>query len=348
MRRKALLSTSATPAQPQKSNIIKAIIRVSLDDADNEDYVLFGSDFDLSQISWVRISYSGEMVDIPLNGNTLPIRRAGDFEIEIGLNNLTNGDWMFTYTRLLECDFSDVDISQLASCQAMFSGTLITESPMRELSMPLSPYSCAGMFSYCENLVLAPVLSAKVVPYFCYTRLFYGCTNLRYIRLLATEIEETSLYDWLIDAPSIGTLVKDADATWESPYIPEEWTVITTEDELKPPSGLEYPIVLKYDYIDYDDNGAIVATREADEYSVNLYSFLQSALNEYGLSLMDGITFLTSQSITKELGLAIFIERVQCYSIIKSSDDAYIEIDCTGEYGNYSNALYEDGTMHKI
>lgn len=349
MRRRSLLSTSAVPSPPQKSNIIKASVRISIDNANNGDYALFGCDFDLSQISWVRIARSGdEKVDIPLNGNTIPISIPGDFDIEIGLNNLTNGDWMFADTCLLECDFSDVDISQLTSCQAMFAGTLIKESPIRELNIPLSDYSCAGMFSYCENLTIAPILSASAVPDMCYTRMFYGCTNLSYIRLLATDIEETSLYDWLTDASSTGTIVKRADATWESTYIPDEWTVITTDDELMTPEGLEYPIVLRYDSIDYNESGTLVASREADEYSLNLYSFLQSALNEYGLSLGGSMTLLTSQSITKELGLAIFIEGGQCYSIIKRNDDVYIEIGCTGEYGDDPDALYEDGTIHKI
>jgi hypothetical protein len=339
------MMSSAAPAPPQKSNIIKASIRVSFDDANNEDYALFGSDFDLSQISWVRIGYNDdEKVDISLNGNTLPISRPGDFDIEIGLNRLTDGNMMFTNTRLLECDFSDVDISQLASCQYMFAGTLIRESPMRELNMPLSPNSCAGMFSYCDNLELAPVLSAKVVPDFCYSRLFYGCTNLAYVRLLATEITATSLSDWLTDASAIGTLVKNADATWESPYIPEEWTVITTEDELKPPSGLEYPIVLRFDYYGYDDNyGEWVYKRTPDEYSRNLYSFLCDVASEY--DEVDGM--YVTESILRTLGIAIFIEGQKCFEFHNTKEGFIYILDDEDEAANWPE-LYDDGTLLKI
>lgn len=344
MRRRALLAASATPAPPQKSNIIKASIRVSLDDANNGDYALFGSDFDLSQISWVRIVYNDdEKVDIHLNGNTLPISTPGSYDIDIGLNTLTNGDWMFAYTGLLSCDFSDVDISQLASCRAMFTGTLINESPIRELSIPLSDYSCADMFSYCENLTIAPILSASAVPDFCYTRMFYGCTSLRYIRLLATDITATSLYDWLIDASPTGTLVIDKDTTLGSYDNPYGWTVITTEDELKPPSGLEYPIVLWFDYDEYDDNlGVWVEKRTPDEYSRNLYSFLCDVASEYDEA--DGM-YVTEQ-ILRTLGIAIFIGGQKCFEFYNTKE-GLVYILCDEGDANWPE-LYEDGTLQKI
>lgn len=337
--------SSATPAPPQKSNIIKATVRFELDDYDlYGGYPLFGDEFDVSQVDFVRRVFSeDDKVDIPLDGNILLISNPGDYIIEIGLNTLTNGDWMFTGTRLLECDFSDVDISQLASCQYMFASTLIHESPMRELNMPLSPNSCVGMFSYCENLKLAPVLSAKVAPDFCYFRLFYGCANLTYIRLLATDITSTSLVDWLTDASSIGTLVKSADATWESPYIPEEWTVITTEDELKPPSGLEYPIVLWFDYEEYDDNlGVWVEKRTPDEYSRNLYSFLCDVASEY--DEVDGM-YVTEQ-ILRTLGIAIFIGGQKCFEFYNTKE-GFVYILCDEDDANWPE-LYEDGTLQKI
>lgn len=339
MRRRALLAASATPAPPQKSNIIKATVRVGLDDFDlYGGYPLFGDEFDVSQVDWVRLVFSeDEKVDIPLDGNILLISDPGDHNIEIGLNTLTNGNWMFTDTRLLECDFSDVDISQLASCRAMFAGTLISRSPIKELNIPLSDYSCAGMFSYCEYLTVAPILSASAAPSFCYTQMFYGCTSLTAIRILATEIEETSLVDWLTDASPTGTLVKNADATWESPYIPDGWTV-QTYGNVTLPAGLTFPMYIEADYCDeYVDVKECYSTSLGSQFYESLHQYLKDMCRAYGF-IENGWYHLHNLSV---YGVEIYVKTLYAWGMLSILTTE--EYDTVPVSGSHDGSVYLNG-----
>lgn len=61
--------------------------------------------------------------------------------------------------------------------------------------------------------------------------MFYGCTNLNYVKSLFTdEYSEKTIYSWLSGVSPTGTFVKSKYATWDvrgDDGIPEGWTVVT-------------------------------------------------------------------------------------------------------------------------
>ena len=62
-----------------------------------------------------------------------------------------------------------------------------------------------------------------------FSEMFNGCTNLNYIKMLATDISATDcLYNWVIEVSSTGTFVKHPNMTslpTGNYGIPDGWTV---------------------------------------------------------------------------------------------------------------------------
>ena len=87
------------------------------------------------------------------------------------------------------------------------------------------------MFYGCTSLTQAPELPATNLAEWCYYGMFYRCTNLNYIKMMATDISASKcLNNWVKGVSSTGTFVKNKDATWDvtgTSGIPESWTVIT-------------------------------------------------------------------------------------------------------------------------
>ena len=94
------------------------------------------------------------------------------------------------------------------------------------------------MFDGCTSLVNAPALPATSLttnPYTetqnegCYQYMFKRCTNLNYIKCLATDISATDCTGyWVNNVASSGTFVKAAsmnDWTTGNDGIPTNWTV---------------------------------------------------------------------------------------------------------------------------
>jgi len=83
------------------------------------------------------------------------------------------------------------------------------------------------MFYYCTSLTTAPELPATILTPYCYGNMFYGCTSLNYVKVLATDISAQSctMY-WLISTAPTGTIVVKSTTDWEygSSGIPNEWT----------------------------------------------------------------------------------------------------------------------------
>ena len=92
------------------------------------------------------------------------------------------------------------------------------------------------MFRDCTNLTSAPELPAEKLAHECYNQMFYGCTKLSTVTMLALDPEFTSkldcVYDWLDDAgtdPSVTTRtlkVQDAaayNALVDKGYLPARW-----------------------------------------------------------------------------------------------------------------------------
>ena len=84
----------------------------------------------------------------------------------------------------------------------------------------------------CTSLVKAPDLPATVLANYCYMSMFFGCTSLNYIKVMATSINRDVHLgeEWMGDVPATGTFVRNKDATWpiQPNYgiVPRGWTVI--------------------------------------------------------------------------------------------------------------------------
>ena len=85
------------------------------------------------------------------------------------------------------------------------------------------------MFNGCTSLTEAPELPATTLAQGCYQAMFYNCTNLNYVKCLATDISATNCTNnWLVGVSSTGTFVKDANmASWRTggSGIPNGWEI---------------------------------------------------------------------------------------------------------------------------
>lgn len=86
------------------------------------------------------------------------------------------------------------------------------------------------MFENCKSLESAPILrvySLTGYKYACFSKMFKGCSNLKYIKALFKSFEKNTLDSWLMGVSPNGTFVKNAEATWDNSEagIPEGWTI---------------------------------------------------------------------------------------------------------------------------
>jgi hypothetical protein len=84
------------------------------------------------------------------------------------------------------------------------------------------------MFLGCTALTQAPDLPATTLAEDCYYDMFRNCSNLNYIKCLATDISATKCtYIWVDSVSSTGTFVKDVDTSWTTGTsgIPSRWRV---------------------------------------------------------------------------------------------------------------------------
>ena len=74
--------------------------------------------------------------------------------------------------------------------------------------------------------------TAITLPFYCYYKMFHGCSNLSSVTCLATSgINQNFSTDyWLYGVATTGTFTKDANANWEAGYsgIPSGWTQTST------------------------------------------------------------------------------------------------------------------------
>lgn len=223
------------PKTEPKGNVVKVVLRVSMDDSSNAP--IFDVGFDISQVKYIRFVDADIELDV---GYTLDLF-SGDYKLEIGLNVLTNGDSMFYGVNLLYCDFSDVDISNMYSARYMFAYTNIDKPPF--LSLPdvtLTPNCFEGMFMGCASLVYAPVLPSRTLVDGCYKNMFNGCTSLIFVKALFDDNPYEEVWppteDWMLNVASEGTFVMSKDASFsESEFrgvsgIPEGWSVVSSDE----------------------------------------------------------------------------------------------------------------------
>ena len=85
------------------------------------------------------------------------------------------------------------------------------------------------MFRVCTSLTTAPELPATILKESCYMSMFRGCTNLNYIKMLATDIGASYCLDsWVTNVAENGTFVKHPDMNdlpSGSNGIPSGWTI---------------------------------------------------------------------------------------------------------------------------
>lgn len=119
-------------------------------------------------------------------------------------------------------------------CFEMFRGTALTTMP--ELpDIALSSYCYSGMFreTNIEKAVLPS--SATTLVTSCYSNIFYGCTNLKYVKCLATDISATNcVYNWLNGVSSTGTFIQAEGVTWPrgASGIPTGWLAYDEGEEI--------------------------------------------------------------------------------------------------------------------
>lgn len=126
--------------------------------------------------------------------------------------------------------------TMLRQCyDAMFSGcTSLTTAP--ELPSTTLAQECyAYLFYGCTSLTAAPELPATNANFdMCYYCMFADCSNLNYIKCLATDplTAFDCIKDWVQGVSSTGTFVKNPSMTgWTTGDngIPEGWTVVDAE-----------------------------------------------------------------------------------------------------------------------
>lgn len=96
----------------------------------------------------------------------------------------------------------------------------------------LPNFLSAGCYQYlfagAKGLEKAPELPTKILLGYCYGNMFNGCTNLNYIKCLATNRSASGCTsDWVSNVGATGTFVKAAGVYWPSggSGIPRGWTV---------------------------------------------------------------------------------------------------------------------------
>lgn len=76
------------------------------------------------------------------------------------------------------------------------------------------------MFKGCTSLEIAPVLHNTKIPYQGYKGMFEGCSNLKYIKMMATDswlslngLTDDHFTGWVTGVSPTGTFVKNSATT---------------------------------------------------------------------------------------------------------------------------------------
>lgn len=173
---------------------------------------------DIIQFVGNNVTYGGEnsgnkygsnligTCDFIAYGNIMSLLRETGFA-NLKTTMVTGREYYYTFTDLFDGNYSHLkDVSDL-------------QLPATQLSTGSYDY----MFKDCTSITIAPVLPSPASEY---TGMFYGCTNLNYVKCLATD--GGSSY-WMSGVQTVkGTFVKAPGAVWlrGAGGIPENWTVV--------------------------------------------------------------------------------------------------------------------------
>lgn len=129
------------------------------------------------------------------------------------------------YTRIKVLNESDTTKIQARGNIASLNYVYNDEYKTKYNSTENSCYS--GLFMSCKSLIKAPDLVATSLSKSCYMLMFKGCTNLKYIKCLATNISASNCTDeWVRGVSSKGDFYTPASTNWSSGIsgIPSGWT----------------------------------------------------------------------------------------------------------------------------
>ena len=154
-----------------------------------------------------------------VSGNIMSLTYGDDFEDKIDLtgSNYCFNKLFYGCSNLIDASNLILPATTLANyCyREMFSGctslTLAPELPATNLAN----YCYYNMFYGCTTLTAAPELPATTLVRYCYAYMFQDCSNLNYIKAMFTTTPGSSYTNsWVNGVSSIGTFIKNADATW--------------------------------------------------------------------------------------------------------------------------------------
>lgn len=187
---------------------------------------------------------NGEWESLAAGTNTETINTGQTLSFRASLSSTNNGIGTFTISKkcnlkgnIMSLLYSDdfIDKTDLigkndAFYNLFYNCTNIVDAS--ELVLPattLANYCYGNMFKNCTSLTTAPELPARFLKYDCYYMMFYGCKNLNYIKMLASDISSSSwLTNWVFGVSSTGTFVKNANMTSlpsGTSGIPSGWAV---------------------------------------------------------------------------------------------------------------------------
>lgn len=198
-----------------------------------------------------------------------------------------------------------------------YNSPLIKVSSDFLYSKKLNEFCYDAMFRD-TDIIIAPELPAEILTKYCYSYMFFGCNNLRYIKMLATDISADGCLDaWTVGVPSEGIFIKHPEMNSlpsGDSGIPNGWTVY----DAYLGQGLEFPLRLNFDGYDV---GASEAYRHADSTSKMLVGYLAEILGTHGE--YDSGGFEVNSETLNKLGVEIYIEDVKVIGLNAGANDGF-------------------------
>lgn len=177
----------------------------------------------------------------------------GNFKISGSLNTLlfgdrarknVNGDYaffglFFGCTKLIYADelILPTTLNFTHCFYRLFRGcsNLLTSPNLFEIdASPRNTFQ--EMFYSCNKLTSEILINSTKPGIQGYQFMFYGCRQLNYIKMLATDISESDcLLNWVQNVSATGIFVKNINATWTTTGnsgVPTNWTVIYYDPDL--------------------------------------------------------------------------------------------------------------------
>lgn len=206
---------------------------------------------------------------------------------------------------------------------AMFYGcTSLTTIPVKLSASELAQRCYYNMFFGCTSLTESPELTSLTLATQSNQRMFYNCSSLSYITMLATDISATNcLATWVTNVASTGIFVKHINAQWNVvgvAGVPEGWTIIYYD-----------PALDKY-YLDQQRN------EECDKYGN--YKAVEATTNPEAMAVIyaqgwsastDYMTFSEASAVTdigtyfRNAGMTHFMEFIHFTSVTTIKTNAF-------------------------